>query len=153
MIHQCNKCLSFNFADEVVHDNHGSHFSLCCHNGKIKLPEFNHPPNEIKNLYTKCTKESKEFLQHIRNYNSACAFASMNCKLDSIMEKTKTQLFKLFGEVCHLVSKSLHPEDDQPRSYGQLFILDTELATEERMKNKANSKCDKNVKYLIVKVN
>ena len=141
----CEHCGSFNNAEEFIQDKNGGHFSLCCHNGKVKLPGFKEPPNEIKNLFSQQSKKSKDFLNDIRSYNSALAFASMKCNLDPLMQKTKTMLFKLFGEVCHLVAKSTHPEIEEERAYGQLYILDTQTATDLRMKNSANSKCDKKV--------
>ena len=94
MVHICKHCNSYNFLDEVINDNKGGHFKSCCHNGKVKLPKFAEIPNIIKNLFTNKDKESKEFKEHIRNYNSACAFASMSSNLDSLMDKPGTFFFQ-----------------------------------------------------------
>ena len=142
----CKHCHSLNFKDEFVSDKDGGHFTLCCHNGKVKIPPFREPPSYIKKLYNDHdSEEAKQFKKHIRNYNNACAFASMSSNLDSVMNKPGAYFFKVNGEVCHYTSKSLHPEENKVRSYSQLYILDTETATNQRMKHSANSKCDLNV--------
>ena len=48
----------------------------CCHNGKIHLPPLFSYPDELKELLTSGDAASKNFLEFIRQYNSAFAFAS-----------------------------------------------------------------------------
>lgn len=137
MTHQCKYCGSLNFEDEKINGE----FSICCHKGKVNLPEFIEPPDNIKNLFIGSTEEAKNFREYIRNYNNALSFASMVSNLDPLMDKPGPYFFKVHGQVMHYTSKSLHPEENKKRSYSQLYILDSKTATEERMLHQANSNC------------
>jgi hypothetical protein len=135
--HICPHCSSINFADEKV----GGAYSLCCHKGKVKLPKFKGPDKNLKRLFLDKNNDlSKNFRENIRNYNSACGFASMLTTIDPLTEKSGTMLFKVNGEVSHCVAKSLIPNQKKP-SYGQLWVLDSETANEIRLQHPANTKC------------
>lgn len=58
----CQYCGSLNFSDER---NNGE-FSLCCHKGKVNLPQFDEPPPRIKKLFTEQTTLAKNFRENIR---------------------------------------------------------------------------------------
>jgi len=49
-------------------------------NGKIKLRPINPPTDEVKNIYSRESATSKEFLKNIRGYNSRFAFTSLGTK-------------------------------------------------------------------------
>ena len=53
----------------------------CCHNGKIHQPPLFSYPDELKELLTSGDAASKNFLEFIRQYNSAFAFASMSANI------------------------------------------------------------------------
>jgi hypothetical protein len=62
-------------------------FRLCCHKGKVNIAKHRELPTNIKCLFTGESLQSKKFLNNIRQYNSALAFASMNAKIDSKVSK------------------------------------------------------------------
>ena len=88
----CQYCKSYNFIDEKV----GDHFSICCQNGKINLTPLSEPSEQIKKLYVGNSTQSVNFKENIRNYNNACAFASMVTKLDPLMDKPGPYFYKVF---------------------------------------------------------
>jgi len=145
---KCTKCNSYNFKDEMTEED--GVFSICCHKGKVNLPPIQEPPPEIKHLFTGNDTKARNFQEHIRNYNSANAFASMIAKLDPAMRKSGgPYFFKVNGEVTHVTSKSCHPEKNKPREYSQIYFLDSQTAVLTRMENKANNGCLKEVMEII----
>ena len=92
-------------------------------------------------------RDSKDFMDNIRKYNSALAFASMICKINEPNGRGP-YCFKIHDQVYHQVS-SIHPEnsDDKPK-YCQLYILDSETALKERLANPSNKNCNPQVIYL-----
>lgn len=66
--------------------------------------------------------------------------ASMGAHLD-IPKGHGPYCYRIHGQVYHLAGP-LHPEPGGRPSYGQIYILDTAQAIEERLGNPANSKCD-----------
>ena len=69
-------CLAQNFAGEKV----DGHFSICCGNGKVSLPEeslLKSMPEELLQLFVGSDVKSRNFRDHILNYNSALAYASL----------------------------------------------------------------------------
>ncbi|UYV64281.1 hypothetical protein LAZ67_3000144 [Cordylochernes scorpioides] len=52
--------------------------------------------------------------------------------------------FRIQGQIYHRTG-TLHPEDGEGRKFAQLYILDTEVATEERLKLKENQGCNKDL--------
>ncbi|CAF3412207.1 unnamed protein product [Rotaria socialis] len=49
--------------------------------------------------------------------------------------------FGIHGQIYHWIGP-LHPEPDQQAQFGQIYILDSSLALEERMGRVANERCD-----------
>ncbi|XGW24731.1 hypothetical protein V3C99_006299, partial [Haemonchus contortus] len=115
-------------------------FNDCCNHGSISLQHFNNYPVELCRLLASQEIEAKEFREHIRNYNSAFAFASMGAQLDTPRSQGP-YCFRIHGQIYHRIGPVL-PEDGQPHRYGQVYILDTSMAAEERMGNPANSSCN-----------
>nr|CDJ90379.1 uncharacterized protein LOC100903664 [Haemonchus contortus] len=115
-------------------------FNDCCNHGSISLRHFNNYPVELRRLLTSQEIEAKEFRKHIRNYNSAFAFASMGAQLDT-SRGHGPYCFRIHGQIYHRIGPVL-PEDGQPHRYGQVYILDTSMAAEERIGNPANTSCN-----------
>uniref|UniRef100_A0A7I4YT97 Helitron_like_N domain-containing protein n=1 Tax=Haemonchus contortus TaxID=6289 RepID=A0A7I4YT97_HAECO len=57
-------------------------FIDCCNHGTITLKHFTCFPEELRRLLAGQDAEAKEFREHIRNYNSAFAFASIGAQLN-----------------------------------------------------------------------
>ncbi len=49
----------------------------CCHNGTVKLPKLKPYPKELRALLEGTSKDSKNFRENIRNYNSSVALGSL----------------------------------------------------------------------------
>ncbi|XP_019195688.1 PREDICTED: uncharacterized protein LOC109189535 [Ipomoea nil] len=100
-------------------------FSLCCNNGKIKLPANTLPSKGIFDLFFGNDELSKKFLQNIRTYNNMFCFTSMGGKIDTSVNKGGAPLvFRLSGQNYHLMG-SLLPEEGKAPHFAQLYIYDT----------------------------
>ena len=129
---KCRHCGSMNFAGEMIKDKDGGHFSICCHNGKVKLqiPKW---PKELKDLYTgkgtpneprpvfvepeeKNQKRnlvpfydsSKEFLNNIRTYNNSFSFASTSITIPPQFRNLKPNAATTFVKVQGIKSDYKH---------------------------------------------
>ena len=129
---KCSNCNALHFNGEK-HRN--KKFKSCCHFGKIRFVQKSYL--EIVKNYLK----NKKFVKNIRSYNSALSFASMGANMPHMT--SGPQFFKIHGQTYHNVY-NVHPNNDE-RKYGQLYVIDTEEATQIRMLNTANSKCEKNI--------
>lgn len=83
------------------------------------------------------------FMQNIRNYNAAFSFASFGANIVK-PPGIGPYCFKIHGQIYHKIS-ALHPNDNETPSYNHLYILDSETATRQRLGNKSNDKCLKEV--------
>ena len=54
----------------------GETASLCCNNGKVQLPNLEHPPELLEYVMLGETADSKHFLENIRKYNSCFQMTS-----------------------------------------------------------------------------
>jgi hypothetical protein len=80
----CPECQSINFEDEKPSD---CKFSSCCHKGKVKLQELGPYPELLETLLTdKKNPSCVNFIENIRSYNSALAFASMGATHEKLPE-------------------------------------------------------------------
>jgi len=63
---------------------HGRLLHSCCHDGKSLAPPLSPYPDDLRELLTSDSDESKHFREHIRQYNSANSFASFGAKIESM---------------------------------------------------------------------
>ncbi|XP_065322694.1 uncharacterized protein LOC135929885 [Gordionus sp. m RMFG-2023] len=76
----CQFCQSLNFLAERPSDGRFTH---CCHKGKVKITQSPYP-DYLKNLLSNSLDPlHKNFMHHIRSYNSVIAFASMEHKFQN----------------------------------------------------------------------
>ncbi|GBN02793.1 hypothetical protein AVEN_132536-1 [Araneus ventricosus] len=54
---------------------------LCCHDGKVRLPNLTEAPDLFKELLCSNSQEAKNYRQQIREYNAALSFASMGAEI------------------------------------------------------------------------
>lgn len=86
-------------------------FTICCQQGRVKLPEEPQPPPLLKKLET----ESPHYQQNIRTYNSILAFTSMRAQIDqSVMHKNGPFTFRIHGQNHHRISSLLSDEGKIP---------------------------------------
>ena len=119
----------------------------CCHNGKILAPPLSKYPVEMKDLLTGDNQASRNFREHIRQYNNANAFASFGATNVAIPGHGP-YCFKISGEVHHLATSALVETPEQPAGarmpkYGQLFVYDPQAAVNYRMSRQENAACDR----------
>ncbi|KAK6013623.1 hypothetical protein OSTOST_21058 [Ostertagia ostertagi] len=150
---RCVNCGALHFLAEVK-SNHPDTFRECCDFGRIRLNMFTNFPECLRNLFIQRTdmtteqrRVQKNFLENIRNFNSALAMASMGAQVD-LLRGRGPYCYRIHGQIYHRVGP-LHPRDGEQRQYGQIYILDTEMATRQRLGNERNADCDPELMRLL----
>lgn len=141
MATKCSVCGALHFEQELPQKK--TSFNDCCRHGKVLLDwDTSSFPEELKKLLTRNHALSQHFLENIRNpeYNSAMSFASINCKQDRLAQTGGPYCFRIHGQIYTRFNNAAHPSGEVPPSYGQLYLVDTEEATQHRSKVKANKK-------------
>ncbi|XP_065215463.1 uncharacterized protein LOC135842058 [Planococcus citri] len=115
----------------------GENFKNCCHNGKIDAnvcPDIR-VPDFLKTLITTDNALQKHYLDFIRQYNNAFAFASIAVNRQIFSGKGPF-IFKVQGQLYHYVGP-LHSSNDEgvAPSFAALFMLDMNTAHEYRSNN------------------
>jgi hypothetical protein len=78
---------------------------------------------------------SKTFMQNIRQYNCSFAFTSMGAHIDrSLNDGRGPPVFKICGQIHHRIG-SLLPMTDQPPKFLQLYVYDTSLEVNNRIRS------------------
>ena len=97
-------------------------------------------PQFLSSLYTDIDNPFRSnFLENIRQYNSALALASIKANFDE--KRPGIFVYKIHGQT-YFRSADLHPTEDRRRAYGQLYVIDSDQANAERMNRPENHKCD-----------
>ncbi|KAJ1689867.1 hypothetical protein LUZ63_014022 [Rhynchospora breviuscula] len=109
-------------------------YALCCRHGRVTLDKIDPMPQILSNLLDpKNGPDSKHFIDNIRMYNSMFAFTSMGVQVDeSVNAGPGPYVFKVSGQLCHLLG-SLLPDGDHPPRFSQLYTYDTENEISNRM--------------------
>jgi hypothetical protein len=94
-------------------------------------------PELLKELLTEITPEERNYRDHIREYNSALAFASMGAEIKP-PPVHGPYCFIIHGQIYHVVSP-LYAEATNKPGYGQLYIFDSAKATKKRLENRGCS--------------
>lgn len=139
----CSSCGALHYSAERVARK--TTFNDCCRHGKVSIPsEPNANPEELKRLFLREDPDWTSFHEHIRNYNSALSFASINCKKDvSVRSNGRAPYcFKVQGNVYSLIATSAHPDEESRRKYAQLYVIETQQATQIRSSNMHNQGTD-----------
>ncbi|XP_057458802.1 uncharacterized protein LOC130749458 isoform X1 [Lotus japonicus] len=132
----CQHCgAQFWFAERAEKSTNATHpkFPVCCINGKISLPFFQQPPELLSNLFSGNDPRSRNFLDHIRTYNSMFAFTSLGGKVDGNMNNGGgPPQFVISSQNYHRIGSLLPNEGDVPK-FAQLYIYDTQNEVANRM--------------------
>lgn len=153
---KCSECGALHFKDERPATK--TSFGDCCAHGKVLIDwDTSDFPEDLKSLFLRRHELSQQFLEWIRNYNSAMSFASINCKQSKPTRGRAPYVFRIHGQLYSLFNTAAHPYQlsgggQAEPSYGQLYVVDTSLATSIRMKNKANEKLSVEVMSLLGRV-
>ena len=139
----CLNCSALHFKDET---NRNKMYKSCCHFGKLAYRQHDHHyPEYLKSLLVDITNsDHKNFMENIRSYNSALSFASMGASIEQFSQGV--HFFKIHGQVYHN-TYNINPIENVDRRYSQLYVIDTNEATDLRLKNSANERCDRNVLF------
>ena len=81
--------------------------------------------------------DSINFQKNIRPYNNVLAFASFGAHFENL-PRNGPQVIRICGQIYHNIY-ALHPNKNEARKYGQLYVLDNEKATAQRKNHKSNS--------------
>ena len=105
--------------------------SICCSDGKVKLPIVEEPSTLICKLL-----DNKDFMTNIRAYNSCLAFTSMGVNLDKNYANNLKGMytFRIHGSIYHRIG-SLTPSLNSTPKFAQLYIYDTDHEIDNRLLN------------------
>jgi hypothetical protein len=151
---QCAKCGAYNFEGERVDKGH---FSICCKNGKVKLGPAMPVEKELQDLYlgtgTATVEQSQHFLENIRTYNNLFSMVSFAANLVQPPggNNPATTFLKIHGQIRHRAS-TLEPNLGASPQFGQLYILDTNSAVNERENNPIAVNCRKDIIEKLTKI-
>jgi len=151
--HKCQFCDAIMWYEERLQKTHGTAnpmFSLCCIEGKVKLPKLKEAPIYLQELldYRKGQTAAK-FRDNIRSYNSIFSFTSMGANIEKeINRKPGPYVFRINGENYHMIRSLLPKQNDKPK-FAQLYIFDTENEVRNRLqtlgKSDKSSKLDEEI--------
>uniref|UniRef100_A0A914Q6X9 Uncharacterized protein n=1 Tax=Panagrolaimus davidi TaxID=227884 RepID=A0A914Q6X9_9BILA len=116
-----------NFESEKV-ANKGSSFYGCCQHGtiKVEIPDY---PEELKQLF-----DLAEFRKDIRVLNNAHSFGSFNADVVNFgINRPGPYSYVAQGQIYYQINTSIINEPSQPKSHGQLYIVDPDEAVENRL--------------------
>ncbi|PRQ47027.1 hypothetical protein RchiOBHm_Chr2g0095281 [Rosa chinensis] len=133
----CNHCSACFWSEEANKQlSKKAHliYTNCCKNGQVKLQQSNPAPSFLqKILDPQNVPESTLFRQNIRVYNSMFSFTSMGATIDrSINNGSGPYVFKISGQVHHLMGSILPPDGECPK-YAQLYVYDTKNEVSNRI--------------------
>ncbi|TFK58668.1 hypothetical protein BDN72DRAFT_746666, partial [Pluteus cervinus] len=112
-------------------------FGSCCDHGKVRLPLLADPPSVLRGLLLGRDTVSRNFRDDIRQYNMALAFTSLGVKQDGDVNYHGGWVFRIHGQLSHLVGDLL-PVGDVAPQFAQLYILDSADALGHRMERNSN---------------
>src|SRR5277367_6447219 len=82
-------------------------------------------------------------MENVRSYNSSMSFASLGAQIEA-PHGYGPYCFRIHGQIYHRAG-TLHPHSGEERKYAQLYILDPEEATRQRMNLLENAKCQHSI--------
>ena len=119
------------------------HYTKCCRQGKVRLPPIAEPSLTIRQLFSGDSPDSVHFHQHIRNYNAALAMASWNAPIVQHPGQGP-KVVTIHGQAYHLTSPP-DPPPGQPRTFAQLYVLNSRQGIRQRLRLPENSHLRANV--------
>lgn len=127
----CVHCEAKHFKSEKV-SNKGNSFNDCCSHGKVVFEPLPDPPEILKKFFDGTHPLSNQFYNKIRQYNNS--FSSFNANLVKFNNRRQGPFcFKIQWQIYYQINTSLYPANDELPSFGQLFIVDTNEATNYKM--------------------
>lgn len=134
----CIHCNAKHFAAEKI-INKTNLFHDCCNYGTIYLQLLFKIALISASLFDGNHVKSNDFFNHIRSYityiyNNSFSFASFNANLINFRERRPSPYcFKIQGQIYYQINIILHAAQNKSPTYGQLFIVDSNEATDYRL--------------------
>lgn len=132
---QCTNCNAMVwYSERRGYDHNGTPtFTICCQQGRVKLPPMKNPPPYLQDLLA----NNSSFRMLIRIYNSILAFTSIGAKIDHhVTSGHGPPGFRIQGQNYHRIG-SLLPPPGEPPKFLQMYIFDTENEVSNRIKTMA----------------
>ena len=108
-------------------------------------PYLYHPPPELYDLLTLQTPIQTAFRKNIRHYNNLLAFTSVGRDVDERYNNGRGPYsYRLHGELIHRAGSLLPRQDDDP-AWSQLYIYDSSMALDCRMRIPLASRLDRSI--------
>ncbi|XP_061999055.1 uncharacterized protein LOC133716360 [Rosa rugosa] len=148
----CNASFWFGEALKRSSSNAPLIYTNCCKKGEIAIRQSKPTPTFLETLLNPNNgPESKLFRENIRVYNSMFSFTSMGATIDrKINIGTGPHVFKISGQVHHLMGSLLHSDGECPK-YAQLYIYDTKNEVSNRINAIDPTHINNNIKADIVR--
>ncbi|KAK3211141.1 hypothetical protein Dsin_015847 [Dipteronia sinensis] len=136
--HVCQQCGAIVWYEERKDKSKATSnpkYSLCCKDGKIRLPILKDAPPFLKSILSyDGGSRSTKFKENIRGYNSIFSFTSTGAKVDnSINVGGGPYVYRISGQNHHLIGSLLPVTGEKPK-FAQLYIYDTENEVMNRLK-------------------
>ncbi len=103
-------------------------FTSCCANGKVSLPK----QDPLQPYLKECLSDN-DFMNKIRNYNAAFSFVSFNANDDPLLRKGSVYTYKIQGMIHHRLGPLTQSDDNYPKRFAQIYIVDGEQQENLRM--------------------
>ena len=133
MNNRCPHCGARYFQEECTTQRI---FTKCCFQAKVSLPPIQLPSQDILELFSGNTAESRHFLENIRHYNAIMSMASWNATVTEHAGRGP-RVVTIHGQAYYLTAAQEAPEG-QPLQYAQLYILDNNDALQQRVNDPRN---------------
>lgn len=142
---KCDWCGALHFAGEpsrvqTLDSVQMRTFQDCCAHAKLAYDPLPYP-EELKALLTGVHHKSVQFHLRIRNYNSACAFASINASTHDF-SNNGPYCYKVHGAIINMFNEAARPDPQERPRYGQLYVINSNVAVGHRMAEDANDGID-----------
>ena len=105
--------------------------SLCCCNGKVRVPLLGEPPQELKKYFDHPDRpNSKHFFKNIRTFNNLFQMTSFR----ALETNGQPMIYKIRGQRYHSIG-SIQPEDNQSAKFLQIYFIDNSVVQAEHRMN------------------
>ena len=111
----CSMCNAKHWIAELPQQSHTNtpRWMSCCKGGNVNIDFLREPPAFLKDLYDDMGVRAKNFRKHIRRYNSAFAFTSIECETPN--SHMSNMPFTIHGQLNHTHRAHYFLSQDQPQ--------------------------------------
>lgn len=121
-VNVCSACFALRWNNELN--------SICCSNGKVKIPPFPTPPPLLCNLWKGTDERSQIFREFARSLNNALALTSQKVQHKILRGSQWAPSVIIQGKVHHHIGPLERRGEAQPR-FAQIWVFDPAHEKEE----------------------